>query len=169
VPMAYRRDDPDAHLETLARGLGLVGPGIGHLTGVDVHDRVRQDDGGAEVWATVGLGSPVLAAAPDGVDQGSVGTVNIIAFLPVRLADAALVNAVLTATEAKAQALFEMGLAATGTATDAVTILCSPDGDAEAYGGPRSRWGARLARAVHAAVLWQGGKGSRPWSDRHKS
>ena len=30
------------------------------------------------------------------------------------------------------------------------------DGPAEAYGGPRSRWGARLARAVHAAVLERG-------------
>ena len=76
--------------------------------------------------------------------------------MPARLGDAALVNAVATATEAKAQALRELGIAATGTATDAVTVLCPPTGPVEAYGGPRSRWGARLARAVHEAVLERG-------------
>jgi adenosylcobinamide amidohydrolase len=45
-----------------------------------------------------------------------------------------------------------MGLDATGTATDAVCIACPDDGPRHAFGGPRSIWGARLARAVHAAV-----------------
>ena len=34
-----------------------------------------------------------------------------------------------------------------------VAVLCPPSGPAEAFGGPRSRWGSRLARAVHRAVL----------------
>ena len=66
--------------------------------------------------------------------------------------DAALVNAIATATEAKAQALFELGIAGTGTATDAVCIATPADGRAETFGGPRSRWGSRLARAVRDAV-----------------
>jgi adenosylcobinamide amidohydrolase len=132
---------------------------------VDVAEVVRASDGDVVVWATVGLGQPELAAAPRPGPSSRVGTVNLVVHVPARLGDAALVNAVATATEAKVQAIVELGLAATGTATDAVTVLCAPDGPAEAYGGPRSRWGARLARAVHRAVL-AGGPGPVPWSAR---
>ncbi len=86
--------------------------------------------------------------------------------MPERLGDAALVNAVATATEAKAQAIWELGLPATGTPTDAVTVLCPADGDPAPYGGPRSAWGAPLARAVHAAVRSGGAGTVVPWSDR---
>jgi adenosylcobinamide amidohydrolase len=128
------------------------------------------------VVATVGLGHPIRAAAPGdpgvrgvpgdpGVrgapenvaEPATAGTINIVAVLPVRLADAALVNAVATATEAKVQALGDLGFDATGTATDAIAIACPAVGVPEPFGGPRSVWGGRLARAVHAAVV-----GSRP-------
>jgi adenosylcobinamide amidohydrolase len=167
VPMSYARDDPPAHLRALARGLRLDGSGVGLLTGVDVTQRVAAVDGAAEVWATVGIGAPILAAAEREIPrQQTPGTINIVAFAPVRLGDAALVNAVATITEAKAQALWELGLAATGTATDAVTVLCPTDGPAEQYGGPLSPWGARLARAAHRAVREGGSRPKIPWSER---
>ncbi|WP_320067752.1 adenosylcobinamide amidohydrolase [Micromonospora sp. RTGN7] len=172
VPMSYHRDDPAAHLAELADRLGLDGPGIGLLTGVDVAELISRADAGVRVWATVGLGTPVQAAAPELAPAGPavpalrVGTVNIVVQVPARLGDAALVNAVATATEAKAQAIRELGLAATGTPTDAITVLCPVDGPPAAYGGPRSAWGAPLARAVHAAVLAGGAGTVVPWSDR---
>lgn len=171
VPMSYARTDPDAHLAELAAGLGLAGPGVGLLTGVDVADRVVARDGGAVAVATVGLGTPTWAAAPDGhrPRASRPGTVNLVVRVPARLADAALVNAVATVTEAKAQALWALGLQATGTATDAVCVLCPETGPAEPFAGPRSVWGARLARAVYAAVF-QGGTAwcadGAAWSDR---
>lgn len=180
VPMSYERDDPEVHLAGLADRFGLTGAGIGLLTGVDVADVVAAQDRGVRLWATVGLGEPIRAAAPPSAAPPSaappsaapprVGTVNIVAFVPARLSDAALVNAVATITEAKAQALSELGLLATGTATDAVTVLCPPDGPVSRYGGPRSDWGAPLARAAHRAVV-SGGRGQpqalTAWSDRH--
>jgi adenosylcobinamide amidohydrolase len=170
VPMSYHRDDPADHLAGLADQLGLDGPGVGLLTGVDVAEVVTRADGGVRVWATVGLGTPVQAAAPaTPAVVEPVGTVNIVALVPVRLGDAALVNAVATATEAKTQAIVELGLPATGTPTDAVTVLCPADGPVDPYGGPRSRWGAPLARAVHAAVLAGGAHEVVPWSDRLRS
>jgi adenosylcobinamide amidohydrolase len=72
--------------------------------------------------------------------------------VPVGLSPAAAVNAVGTATEAKAQALFEAGVPGTGTASDAVVVVWSPVLPTEPFAGPRSTWGARIARAVHAAV-----------------
>ncbi|MFG2055347.1 adenosylcobinamide amidohydrolase [Micromonospora sp. NPDC048930] len=167
VPMSYDRDDPADHLAELADGLGLDGPGVGLLTGVDVAEVVARADTGVRVWATVGLGTPVWAAAPaPAAPAQRVGTVNIVGYVPVRLSEAALVNAVATVTEAKAQAIWELGLAATGTPTDAVTLLCPADGQPAPYGGPRSTWGAPLARAVHAAVLAGGAGTVVPWSDR---
>jgi adenosylcobinamide amidohydrolase len=72
--------------------------------------------------------------------------------VPVPLSDAAFVNAVVTATEAKTQALLDAGFAGTGTASDAVCVAAPASGRGEDFAGPRSRWGARIARAVHAAV-----------------
>ncbi|MGW0504733.1 adenosylcobinamide amidohydrolase [Micromonospora sp. NPDC003241] len=167
VPMSYDRDDPADHLAGMARRLGLDGPGVGLLTGVDVTEVVARTDTGVQVWATVGLGTPVPAAAPDvAAPAQRVGTVNIVVYVPARLGDAALVNAVATATEAKVQAISDLGLPGTGTPTDAVTVLCPPDGPVSAYGGPRSAWGAPLARAVHAAVAAVGTDTVVPWSDR---
>ena len=169
VPMSYAREDPEAHLAELAAGLGLHTPGIGLLTGVNVADLVSAADDGVHVHATVGLGAPIPAAAPPETGTPPVGTVNIVVWVPQRLADGALLNALTTATEAKTQALADLGLTATGTATDAVAVLCPRTGPVAAYGGPRSRWGAPLARAVHRAVL-DGGRvnlaGGRSWSDR---
>jgi len=196
VPRDYARLDPDAHIAELAAGLGLSGPGAGMLTAVDVRDAVSATDAGVGVVATVGLGHPTLAAAPDdpGPDDGpagvgttdvgainggpinggpinggpinggpiNVGTINIVAIVPVPLSDAALVNAVMTATEAKVQALVGCGFQATGTASDALVVACPvpvAGGAVEPYGGPRSTWGARLARAVHTAVE----QGARRW------
>ncbi|GAC1587445.1 MAG: adenosylcobinamide amidohydrolase [Acidimicrobiales bacterium] len=153
VPPAYGRRDPDRHLAQLGVSFGLAGKGVGMLTAADVRGAAFSSDGGVEVAATVGLGHPILAAAPhDGRPVELVGTLNIVVLVPERMSDAALVNAVATVTEAKAQAIAEMGLGATGTATDAVCIACPDSGPPHAFGGPRSVWGSRMARAVHAAV-----------------
>ena len=154
VPASYGRRDPAHHLHKLGVSLGLPGRGVGMMTAADVRDVRTADDHAVEVAATVGLGQPGWAAAPDPARPASlVGTINVLAWVPERLSDAALVNAVATVTEAKAQALWEAGVEGTGTATDAVCIACPDDGHPEAFGGPRSRWGSRLARAVHQAVL----------------
>ncbi|KWV32667.1 adenosylcobinamide amidohydrolase [Micromonospora rifamycinica] len=168
VPMSYRRDDPAAHLTALADRLGLDGPGVGLLTGVDVAEVTARTDTGVRAWATVGLGIPLWAAAPDPAHAPAqrVGTVNIVVYVPAALGDAALVNAVATATEAKCQAIRELGLPGTGTPTDSVTVLCPTTGPPQPYGGPRSAWGAPLARAVHAAVRAGGSEPCVPWSQR---
>jgi adenosylcobinamide amidohydrolase len=170
VPMDYRRTDPDVHLGEIAADLGLAGSGVGVMTGVDVRERLVTHDDGVDAVVTVGLGAPTWAAAPDGdLRRFAPGTINTWVRVPVRLSDAALVNAVATIAEAKAQALWEIGMDATGTASDATCVVCPAAGPVEPYGGPRSTWGARTARAVHAAVR-DGGKawmaGGRSWSDR---
>jgi adenosylcobinamide hydrolase len=155
VSPSYRRVDPEVHLGDLAAARGLSGPGVGMLTAVDLRHAWSDGDGGARVDVSVGITVPTWAAAPDEpTDPGAraPGTINIVGIVPERLARAAIVNAVMTVTEAKSQALWDAGVPATGTASDAVCILCPDDGPAEPFGGPRSRWGARLARATYRAV-----------------
>ena len=158
VPAGYARTDPAVHVAELAAGLGLAGEGVGLLTAARLADAVQCEDAGVHAAATVGLRVPIWAAVPPGrADLGPVpawrpGTINIIVSVPVPLADAAYVNAVLTATEAKAQALLEAGFRATGTASDAICIAAPAAGQPEDFTGPRSLWGARIARAVHSAV-----------------
>ncbi|HEU4424582.1 MAG TPA: adenosylcobinamide amidohydrolase, partial [Pilimelia sp.] len=144
VPVSYDRDDPDVHLADLAARLDLTGPGVGLLTGVDVARVVSTAEAGMAVWATVGLDLPTWAAVPaspaepppaeqppPGASPHAVrerppaaGTINVVAVLPARLGDAALVNAIATVAEAKAQALWELGLPGTGTPSDATCVLC---------------------------------------------
>ncbi|ROQ63498.1 adenosylcobinamide amidohydrolase [Streptomyces sp. 840.1] len=157
VPGGYPRTDPDRHLAEIASAEHLTGPGAGLMTAADVTAYTVAVDGEVTATATCGLGVRGWAAAP-AEDTGAPprpGTVNIVVVLPVPLGDAALVNAVATATEAKVQALLDAGLDCSGTPTDSVCVA-SPEpagGPGEPFAGPRSRWGARLARAVHASVL----------------
>jgi len=159
VTFGYREGDPARHAGAIAASAGLhPGAGAALLTGVDVRSHRVAEDEGAEVAATVGLGAVTLAAAPEGhYEVWRPGTINVVAWVPEPVADAALVNLVATVTEAKVQALADAGVAATGTPTDAVVVCCPTgapvDDDAHRYGGPRSCWGSRVARAAHAAVL----------------
>ncbi|MET7386877.1 adenosylcobinamide amidohydrolase [Streptomyces sp. NPDC005529] len=157
VSHGYRRTDPGLHLAELADSVGVRGTGVGLMTAADVGRYGSGRDGGVEAVVTAGLGVRGWAASStEGVDLPvRPGTVNIIAAIPVPLSDAALVNAVTTATEAKVQALLDAGYDCSGTPTDALCVAARtpiPGDEVHAFAGPRSVWGARLARAVYTAV-----------------
>ncbi|MEV7415603.1 adenosylcobinamide amidohydrolase [Streptomyces sp. NPDC089919] len=158
VSHGYRRTDPGRHLARLAHRYGAPGPGVGLMTAADVQGYGRAADEGVTAIATAGIGVRGWAASPAAGAAGPPppGTINIVAAVPVALGDAALVNAVATATEAKVQALLEAGHDCSGTPTDAVCVAArvpAPGAPVHSFAGPRSEWGARLARAVHGAVL----------------
>lgn len=154
VPLDYGRVDLDAHVAELAAQAGCEGPGVGLLTAAGMEPHGLATDGGVTCSATVGVTKPTWAAdADDAWSAWAPGTINVVVQVPVRLTDAALLNAIVTTTEAKTQALLEAGVPGTGTASDAVCIACPTTGAPEPFAGPRSRWGARVARATHAAVL----------------
>ena len=74
------------------------------------------------------------------------------------LTPAAMVNAVITATEAKTMTLAEWdvktpeGEAASGTSTDTVVVACTGRGDELRYAGPATPVGWLAARAVRSAM-----------------
>jgi adenosylcobinamide amidohydrolase len=156
----YDRDDVTTHVGELARTFALEEDGVGMLTAANVRKRERATIEGVDVEATTGLSHPTWAASTAANSDAPIGTINTVIFVPTRLSEGALINAIATATEAKSQALFEAGVPATGTASDAVSLFCPLGGDIEQFCGPRSLWGARVARAVHRAVL----AGAREWT-----
>jgi adenosylcobinamide hydrolase len=154
------------HAAEVSSHLGLAGQGVTMLTAADVGAVVSAAEQGVRVDVTVGISTPTWAAA-ESFDEGNVGpgTINIVVQLPISLTAAAAVNVVITATEAKPQALIEHGVAGTGTATDAVVVLWPKEvenSEPIQFGGPRSQWGGSVARVVHAAV----GRGIQDWRKR---
>ncbi|MFD7736153.1 adenosylcobinamide amidohydrolase [Kitasatospora phosalacinea] len=158
VRAGYGRMDPAEHLAELAAAQGLSGPGTGLMTAAEVDACTWAEDGGVTAVVTTGIGVPTWAAAPavPAAAEYVPGTINILAVVPAPVSDAGLLNLLTTATEAKVQALLEAGYDCSGTPSDALCIAVRaalPGRDPEPFGGPRSHWGSRLARAVHRAVL----------------
>lgn len=153
VDSGYSRTDLDEHASEVAATLSLGGQGTALFTAVDVRGFRRAECDGVVVHATVGVSKPTWAAASeDHVPASGPGTINVVAQLPVGFEPGAAVNAAMTITEAKVQALAEAGVAGTGTATDAAVVSWPAAAPRERFAGPRSLWGQRLALAVRSAV-----------------
>ncbi|MEM7093825.1 MAG: adenosylcobinamide amidohydrolase [Actinomycetota bacterium] len=153
VPSEFHRTDLDAFAARTATNIALVGSGNTLFTAADVRRVCRGSHDGVVAHATVGISKPTWAADPEGGHETwTPGTINLVLQLPVALSEAAAVNLVVTATEAKTQALMEKRVPGTGTASDAVVIVWPESGGGEPFGGPRSRWGSRAATATYDAV-----------------
>lgn len=152
VPHDYSRTDLDEHASSIAAAHDLAGSGIAMFTAVDVTRAEHAAFEDASVCATVGVTKPTWAADREAGHAQWPGTINLVARVPVTLEPAAMVQALLAMTEAKTQALLEAQVPGTGTASDAITLLCGVTGAAQRFGGVRSEWGHRLAMATHAAV-----------------
>lgn len=182
VPRDYARTDLEQHVGELATSVTLTGSGVGLLTAVDVSRRRFAELDGVTVCSTVGvtdrirvdrrIALPDLVPRPDGSEptdspvpggarsgpepestgRHRAGTINIVVTLPVRLDEAALLDALTIATEAKVAALLDTGIDATGTPTDSVTVCADPTGPAERFAGSGTAWGSRLGRLVHETV-----------------
>lgn len=194
VDQGFDHTDLDAYTAGVATRLGLVGPGCALLTAADVAQVEHASCEGVRAWATVGVTKPtwaVRAAAEqpgadsvchngrsddacdtpgrhthhrDHVRPPTPGTINLVVTLPVPLTTSALVQAVGTITEAKAQVLVQAGVPGTGTASDALVVLCpdpTPAGDPVPFAGVRSLSGQHIAHATHAAV--SAGLSAHPW------
>ncbi|WP_217560107.1 adenosylcobinamide amidohydrolase [Paenibacillus sp. GbtcB18] len=113
-------------------------------------------------WVTVGYSN--MARAGRGLPASALfpGTINIIVAVEGELTDEAMVNAVITATEAKAAALQDLGVAledgsgATGTTTDAVLIASTQRGRLHRYAGTATYLGHMIGRSVYEAAMQSG-------------
>lgn len=133
--------DPLPLLRRIAAGEGFFGDFFGLLTAVEQrHCCICQYDA-VTAFVTAGI-----AGHP-----GSAGTINVIVTSTEGLAPGALLGAIVTATEAKTEALRMLGHACTGTPTDAVVIACEDEAGHE-YAGCATPIGERIRASVLQGV-----------------
>ncbi len=161
VPPDYASTTPAVDLAAAAAALGLLPPVVGLLTAAPL-DRpgvsVRAARGlSAAAVVTAGLGNACTAGS-GAPAAWRPGTINAVVVLDARLEPAALVNLVVTVTEAKAALLARRGVRgptgepATGTTTDAVVVAATGRGPLLPFGGPGTLAGWLAARTVRAAL-----------------
>jgi len=139
VPAGWNHDNPEKELEFIAAESGIDRGGFGLLTAVPVQQCCILQYDHITVFITAG----VRREPPS-----NAGTINIIVCSSEGMEDGALLETIMVATEAKAEALHAMGLPLTGTPTDAVIAGCE--------GSVKHRYAGRLTntgRCVREAVL----------------
>ncbi|MFC4811189.1 adenosylcobinamide amidohydrolase [Paenibacillus sp. GCM10023250] len=140
---------------------------IGFLTAAKLtHASVAETAGeafGLLCCATAGTGNAARAGlARETYPAYAPGTINLFVLVDGSMSAAAMVNAVITATEAKSAALHDRGimdplhgLPATGTTTDAIVVGASQTdrhGRTHRYAGAATALGDAIARLVYATV-----------------
>lgn len=168
VDTSYDAADPEKEMERYIRSIELpVDNTAGMITAVDLRDAVgiqaAHRDFELFVLATVGVRN--AARAGERYDPlfpaYHPGTINLMIVFDAMVTEAALLNAIITATEAKAAALQKEGVAdpigrsATGTTTDAILAASMQNttyGVKHAYMGVSTEIGNALGQAVYEAV-----------------
>ncbi|MCD1296348.1 adenosylcobinamide amidohydrolase [Methanocella sp. CWC-04] len=112
----FNHDDPVKYMDEVASKLGADFPYFGFMTAVYMENLCVVRDHLITAFITAGISNPCH-------DPHVPGTINIILIVHGKMSEGAIGSAVITATEAKAKALFEMGFEFTGTTTDAVAVL----------------------------------------------
>ena len=161
VEKGYNCNDPEADMRARARQLGVKGSFIGLMTALHLHkarSALFQADG-LSVGAVVSAGlSNATCAGITLPFSYQPGTVNIILLLNACLTRGAMLNAFITATEAKCAILQSRNVRtvgddpATGTSTDTLTVAVTGAGALQQYAGPVTTIGWLIARAVRQAL-----------------
>lgn len=163
VPQGWTCDDPEADMARYVAGLGLEPETtVGLITAVSIADlQVAAAARGAwrvYTFVTAGTGNAAAAGGRFPSGEAAAGTVNLIVLVEGSLSPAALVNAVLTATEAKTAAFRAAGVQtrfgepATGTTTDTVTVVNLAASPTSPYAGLATVPGFLIAETVYTAL-----------------
>ncbi len=134
--------EPKVKLTQVIGELGLPESTIGLMTAANVADPgiIFEEEGGLAVCAIVTAGL-------------SNNTLNTILLIDGDLTQSCMANAVITATEGKCLALQLLGIGATGTCTDTVTIACTSKGEKIEYAGTATGLGKMIYNTVRDATL----------------
>lgn len=168
VSLDYASNDPEQDFVDMMQQRGLESEQtVGFMTAAKLsHAAIGElvhHDFTMAVLATAGTSNATRAGSPREMYRGyHAGTINLFIWLDTRMSQAAMVNAIMTATEAKSAALADLavveranGLIATGTSTDAIFLAVSQNAAYAAehqYAGTATELGCKLAQLVYAAV-----------------
>lgn len=170
-------EEPTVTVQRYGQGIGLHHFFVGMMTGANMSSiQVRESlADGIIISAALTSGISNARRAGDVADYCEwtpaslpVGTINIALATNAALTDAAMAEALMIVTEAKAALLQEChvlspksGLIATGTGTDATAIIAAPHhaGPTVQYCGKHTRFAEMTAsvvmNALRASIAWQ--------------
>jgi adenosylcobinamide hydrolase len=161
VHLDYNCAEPAADLVAFARERGITEAFVGLMTAVSLYKArvttLRAEALTVAVVLTAGISNATTPGLSPPVTTGP-GTINMILLTDACLTPAAMVNAVITATEVKTQALMARGIrtpegyAATGTSTDAIAVASTGRGSLLPYAGPVTLVGWLIGRCVRTAL-----------------
>ncbi|HEX7055652.1 MAG TPA: adenosylcobinamide amidohydrolase [Bacilli bacterium] len=167
VPLHYRCDQPAADAESFLKRRGLdTAVSVAMLTAADlrlasVREIIAEQ---FRLFCCVTAGTSNAVRTDNRLPafaETQPGTINCLLMIDARVAEPALINAVVTATEAKCAALQDLnvtdghGRTATGTSTDAIAVACSQRSafaQTHLYAGPASLLGNAVGKVVYEAV-----------------
>ncbi|MFC5704029.1 adenosylcobinamide amidohydrolase [Cohnella faecalis] len=176
VPLSYDCTDPESMMLTELEKWGYDRAAtVGLQTAAHLTHASFAEEAGDEfkllACATAGTGNAARAGlARETFSAYEPGTVNIIVLIDGKMTPSAMVNAVISATEAKSAAFADLQIKdcrhdriATGTSTDAALIAASQSsayGPVHRYAGAATTIGNAIGRlvydTVHEAVRTQG-------------
>lgn len=153
--------DPAEHFRSKYRSLGVPQDSVCLMTAATVSKAVvsggKKD--GIGFSAVVTAGTSNSSSISDGIKDGRMGTINAIIVADRAMSLGCMVNAIMSASEAKCKALSSLDLRskysdelATGTSSDAVLVAC-PIGEEELlYAGSATPLGFLIGANVESAV-----------------
>jgi len=165
VSKNYHCHDPQRDVQTwLTTNSISFEQAVGMMTAVMLEDAVivKEEIEGISmlVIVTAGVGNAVditneaaLAPIP------TIGTINTMLFIDAHFTDGALVNGLMSATEAKVKALHDLEIKdpntntiATGTSTDAIVLGLTQQGEKTPYAGSGTVVGKGIGQIVYKAT-----------------
>jgi len=161
-------ENPQKFITDAAKKLGISENFVGMVTAaaVDKFALASKKDGNLTVTVTATAVDPEGNTCSHAETAGEtitveemMGTINIMVVIDGNPTESCLVSTVLTATEAKTAALWELdirsrysGDVATGTITDAIIVAKTNRGAPIVYGGPASKLGQLVGYCTRKAV-----------------
>ena len=154
--------EPERDLHDWALQAGIQEPYVGVLTAGNAGEYVQATAATAKWQVTVLLCADLGARSSAGLTRPggecSGGSIDIIVLTDASLAMGAMVNAIVTATEAKARTLAENRIragddhVATGAPADSVVVGCLSRGERIRRAGPTTQIGHLIGKLVHRAL-----------------
>ncbi|RUQ31627.1 ATP-binding cassette domain-containing protein [Peribacillus cavernae] len=162
VDQNYDCSDPVQEMKEYLGTHGFTGEEtVGMMTAVNLNDASFQlyQEGEISVFivVTAGTGNAVDATSSQRMSSKlAPGTINTWVFINGHLSEAAFVQAMVTATEAKVKALLDLeirdpitGTIATGTSTDSLLIAAAQRGETIEYAGTITLLGNLVSKGIY--------------------
>ncbi|WP_335870840.1 adenosylcobinamide amidohydrolase [Bacillus sp. 2205SS5-2] len=165
VSLDYEHDEPIDEMKQYIMKEGfIVEETVGMMTAVEMSSvsikEYVEHGFSLLIVVTAGIGHARDASNSDVIDSAAPGTINTMIFINGSLSQEAFLQSIMTATEAKSKAFFDLSIKdkrtstlATGTPTDSILVAATQQGKFSAYAGSATELGSMIGRKVYECTI----------------